>query len=149
MRLCNPAGIQGKFRALRLFYECGQKENFGTHFLAGNFILRNMCQLLRFYLQVFLFFQRVRQKSPFGLSKKFSSPASEKCNPNQVSTPFTLILRLFCLVCGQQVTHIYNLQSFCIAVLQRSNFTSENILEMFTVLLVANKWLKHYCKFYL
>lgn len=109
MRLCNPAGIQGKFRALRLFYECGQKENFGTHFLAGNFILRNMCQLLRFYLQVFLFFQRVRQKSPFGLSKKFSSPASEKCNPNQVSTPFTLILRLFCLVCGQQVTHIYNL----------------------------------------
>lgn len=38
---------------------------------------------------------------------------------------------------------------FCIAVLQRSNFTSENILEMFTVLLVAKKWLKHYCKFYL
>lgn len=109
MRLSNPAGIQGKFRALRLFYECGQKENFGPHFLAGNFILRNMCQLLRFYLQVFLFFQRVRQKSPLSLSKKFSSPASEKCNPNQVSTPFTLILRLFCLVCGQQVTHIYNL----------------------------------------
>lgn len=32
MRLCNPAGIQGKFRALRLFYECGQKENFARIF---------------------------------------------------------------------------------------------------------------------
>lgn len=94
-----------KAHVLKLFYAVRSKFSFCPHFLSGNFILRNMCQLLRFYLQALLYFWRVRQKSPLSLSKKFSSPASEKCNPNQVSTPFTLILRLFCLVCGQQAMY--------------------------------------------
>lgn len=98
-----------KAHVLKLFYAVRAKFSFCPHFLSGNFILRNMCQLLHFYLQALLYFWRVRQKSPLSLSKKFSSPASEKCNQNQLPTLFLFILHLFCLGRGQQVTHIYNL----------------------------------------
>lgn len=94
-----------KAHALKLFYAVRAKFSFFPHFLSGNFILRNICQLLHFYLQALLYFWRVRQKSPLSLSKKFSSPASAKRNQNQLPTLFLFILHLFCLGRGQQAMY--------------------------------------------
>lgn len=58
-----------KAHVLKLFYAVRAKFSFCPHFLSGNFILRNICQLLHFYLQALLYFWRVRQKSPLSLSK--------------------------------------------------------------------------------